>query len=330
MKIKFQDIICQSLAYKQLNNDYLTNNLSHAYVFTSPDYLGLDVLCQAFLSQIIGGDNQLLAERVQDSSLLDIIRLPLSAANTTATSKKMLVSDADYIADTCYMTPVELDYKYYIIAPDEPMSELVQNKLLKTLEEPPKCARFIIFSKGESELLPTIISRSRVVRLQEFTSISIEEELKKYYADDFAISLAAASCRGQLGLAQEMVTSEKYARMYEVAYEVLIHMKRSTQILPQAATLAMLKESLPIVLDYFELILCDIMVYNSGRPDLLTMKNNFYDIKGLASDFSIEQVLAIMPLLVRARARIKSYGNASSIADELLFSILEEKAKCKR
>ena len=51
--------------------------------------------------------------------------------------------------------------------------------------------------------------------------------------------------------------------------------------------------------------------------------------RAIASAYPPEAVIRIMPCFTRARARLKTNGNAAGVVDELLFSMLEVKAKWK-
>ena len=58
------------------------------------------------------------------------------------------------------------------------------------------------------------------------------------------------------------------------------------------------------------------------------LKPAIRDIITLAREWDTDTVLAVLPLLTHARERLRLYGNAASVVDELLFSVLEVKAKC--
>ena len=64
------------------------------------------------------------------------------------------------------MTPNEADYKIYILVNAHLMSVQAQNAILKVLEEPPAYVRFILTVENKSALLPTVLSRSVVFRLE--------------------------------------------------------------------------------------------------------------------------------------------------------------------
>ena len=60
------------------------------------------------------------------------------------------------------------------------------------------------------------------------------------------------------------------------------------------------------------------------------LKGNMMDLREISAMYTPSVVLKEMPVIMRAKKRVLGGGNANSIVDELLFSLLEEKAKCLR
>lgn len=74
------------------------------------------------------------------------------------------VSDAKTVIEKAYMTS---DEKTIIILADKAFTPLVQNKLLKVIEEPPKNKEFILITESKSTILDTIKSRLPIIVLSE-------------------------------------------------------------------------------------------------------------------------------------------------------------------
>ena len=101
--------------------------------------------------------------------VMDIVRMDKSGKNGYKTE------DANAFAERLGMSPYG-NYLIGIIEDAEQMSEVVQNKLLKTLEEPePRVLIFLSSSRG-SELLGTVRSRCSLVRVQEFDGYADDAE----------------------------------------------------------------------------------------------------------------------------------------------------------
>jgi DNA polymerase-3 subunit delta' len=105
-------------------------------------------------------------------------------------------------------SPFEGNYKVFVIEEAHRMNEPAQNALLKTLEEPHPDTVFILISGQEEELLETIRSRCRVVRLEPVSEQRIVELLMKYGTTENTAVLAARLSEGDYERARAFATDE--------------------------------------------------------------------------------------------------------------------------
>lgn len=105
-------------------------------------------------------------------------------------------------------SPFEASMKVFIIEEAERMNPAAQNALLKTLEEPPGDTVFILISDREEELLETISSRCRVVRLEAVPEQRIVELLTRQGVSDEAALIAARVSDGDLERALAVATDD--------------------------------------------------------------------------------------------------------------------------
>ncbi len=325
---KFYDVIKQSKAFNELVLDYENNQLSHAYAIISTDVCTARLLIKAFLAHIYSKTDSLAESKVFSYGYLDNIWVPAIAEEKKL---KMSVADVDYMMQTAFIMPSELDYKWIIISPDEPISEAVQNKLLKNLEEPPSHTRFIICSASTGDLLPTVLSRVRVINVDEFSYKTVLSVLKQNYPSKTEeCEIASTYCNGRIALAEKMVENPIYLTAYHEALEILTNVQRSPQILPYAFKLGTSKDYFVLVAEFMQAILHDALLINSGCNHLIGVTSRIDDIIKIADDFTLECIIKITPCFERVNKRLRLYGNLQSVVDELLFSILEVKAKCKK
>ncbi|MCH5164285.1 MAG: hypothetical protein J1F36_04640 [Clostridiales bacterium] len=283
----------------------------HSYMIVSPDTVTTELCAQIFISLLTG---------VSDvTALKDVYTLPFG--------DKVLISDADFITETAYIMPSGLSKKYFIVKSAETANESAQNKLLKTLEEPPETAVIILLCANEYAMLPTVRSRCRIIRPKAYSDDVLRSVLETEYPSCPNPSFAVAVSSGSLSRLKAAV--EGGTESFDRALKMLMCMRKSSEILQFATELIARKEKLTEFLDALELILRDCMVI-AYRPELIKLKDNVMDIRELSASFSPNAVLKEMPILMRARKRINAGGNVNSIVDELLFSLLEEKAKCQK
>lgn len=103
-------------------------------------------------------------------------------------------------------SPFEGRTKVFIIEEAERMNPAAQNALLKTLEEPQPDTVFVLISDDEDDLLETIRSRCRVMRLDAVPEERIVELLRRQGAGDEAALVAARVAEGELERAVDLAT----------------------------------------------------------------------------------------------------------------------------
>lgn len=317
---KYADLIKSSVAYKTLLNDVRKNSLSHAYLLLSEDRLSLDLLTSLFLQAAAGGENNpSRAQAIEAGTLADVITLPEEG-------DKITVKDINFLTDTAYITPTELEKKFYIVNFGETMNEASQNKLLKTLEEPPSVTVIIIKAATAEKLLPTVRSRCRKIELAPFSEADLKNALIGEYPDDEKLFLAVNACRGSLERAVGLITQPQQAKLMSLASEILTKLDKSGGIAEFAFKLYDYRDSLSDIIDFIELILMSAARVGSGAAKADEFP---YDVAAVADRYPLEVVLKEIEVLTRARKRLALNGSASSVIDELLFSVLEVKAKWK-
>ncbi len=104
------------------------------------------------------------------------------------------------------LSPYEADTKVFILESAELMTEEAQNSLLKTLEEPPPHSVFVLLAPEATALLPTIVSRCQLVRMEPLSEKDICAELERRgVASDVEARTAAALSGGCLGRARAVL-----------------------------------------------------------------------------------------------------------------------------
>ena len=317
MTERIESLIVGSDAYRMLERDIVGSRISHAYLLISGDSEALNALSELFLKRAIAGfEESALSRAVEEKNCGDVIYLPLSG-------DKVTVADINHLTETAYITPLSLPVKYYVIDHGETMNEPSQNKLLKTLEEPPPCSRIIIKAASTEKLLPTVLSRCRKVELKPFTARALQQALRGE-CDDELLSAASSVCLGSLTSLRAMIKSNAYPQHYEIAKDILLKLDGSGYIAEYAAKLNDYKDKLTDIINFMETLLM-----SATRLACSAQGGEDEDLRRIASRYSPQAVIKESEVFARARKRIECNGNATAIVDELLFSLLEVRAKWK-
>lgn len=192
------------LAY--LGDEIELGRLSHAYILEGPDGCGRHTLALSCAKALSEGNPA--AEKIDRGSSPDIFELGLEGDRKTI-GVELIRS----IREHAYIKPTELDIKVFIVHDAELMTPQAQNALLKLLEEPPAGVYFFLLCRSASLLLPTVISRAPVLRMELFNEGALGDILcarssdaagmRESDPDNFMMLIRVAN--GSVGVALDML-----------------------------------------------------------------------------------------------------------------------------
>jgi hypothetical protein len=281
-------------AFLQARADVLAGRTAHAYLLTSSDSAALFSFSRALAAlALFGSERGGGADLVLKDLWHDVTVLPLP----TREGKKrdaVLTADVDAVTETLHRSPSRGDKKFYIIDRAETMNPPCQNKLLKSLEEPPAAAHFILNSTAPDALLPTVASRCRRIRVPDGGG-----------------------------------TGAGFGEGYAAALALLTEQKSSKNVLAASAALTRNKVKTAELIGFMEYVLRDVAVLHAGAGGLYAPGGNADALSRLKESCSQEAALRCLEFTRRARDRLRLHGNQNGVADELLFNIAEARAKYK-
>ena len=96
---------------------------------------------------------------------------------------KIKTADSDDLVSKTIVKPIENDLRLFVLCGAENMTAEAQNKILKTLEEPPENVCILIGASSDATILPTVKSRVKRLDIPPFSDSEIEDALKEEYPD---------------------------------------------------------------------------------------------------------------------------------------------------
>lgn len=171
--VTFATVIGQASITSTLKNAIRNQQIAQAFLFTGPRGVG-KTTCARILAKTINCRNLRpdgeacntceSCESFNKSSSFNIYELDAASNNS--------VEDIRSLVDQVRIPPQSGKYKVYIIDEVHMLSQAAFNAFLKTLEEPPAYAKFILATTEKHKILPTILSRCQIF---DFRRISVED-----------------------------------------------------------------------------------------------------------------------------------------------------------
>ncbi|HEY5691793.1 MAG TPA: DNA polymerase III subunit gamma/tau [Cyclobacteriaceae bacterium] len=161
----FDEVVGQEHITTTLKNAIDSNKLAQALLFCGPRGIG-KTTCARIVARMING----FEEKAEVNSL-NIFELDAASNNS--------VDDIRNLIDQVRYPPQFGKYKVYIIDEVHMLSNQAFNAFLKTLEEPPSYAIFILATTEKHKVIPTILSRCQIFDFNRIQVSDISQQLKK-------------------------------------------------------------------------------------------------------------------------------------------------------
>ena len=170
----FKDVVGQQAITNTLTNAIENNHLAQALLFTGPRGVG-KTTCARILAKQINQDGR---EPEDEDFAFNIFELDAASNNS--------VDDIRDLTSQVRIPPQVGKYKVYIIDEVHMLSQAAFNAFLKTLEEPPAHAIFILATTEKHKIIPTILSRCQIFDFKRITVKDAAQYLK-YIAENQGI-----------------------------------------------------------------------------------------------------------------------------------------------
>jgi DNA polymerase-3 subunit gamma/tau len=207
----FDEVVGQEHVIRTLRNALTSGRIHHAYLFAGPRGTGKTTIARLLAKAVncLAPEEQrpcnecTICQAVNEGRLLDLIEI--DAASNTG------VDDVRELREKVGFRPNEARYKVYVIDEVHMLSNAAFNALLKTLEEPPPHAIFVLATTESHKIPATVLSRCqrfdfrRIPIAQIVDRLTWMTEREHIAADREALALVARQATGSMRDAESLL-----------------------------------------------------------------------------------------------------------------------------
>ena len=325
----FKDVVGHKDILKYISSAVENNRVSHAYILNGERGSGKRMLANLFAMTLLceTGDNEPCGKchsckQAESGNHPDIIRVTHEKPNSIS------VDDIrTQVNNTVDIKPYQGPYKVYIIPQADMMTPQAQNAILKTIEEPPSYAVFLLLTENAETLLPTINSRCVMLKLRNIKDTLIKKYLmENLKIPDYKADMCTAFAQGNMGRAIMLANSDHFNEIREEAVQLLKHISEMelNEIVAAVKNISVYKLEITDYLDIIMIWYRDVLLYKATKEiDKVVFKDQLQSIKEQARKSSYEGIELILESLEKAKARLKANVNFDLVM-ELLFLTIKE------
>jgi DNA polymerase III subunit delta' len=201
----FNELVGQDDVITQLKYAlYSPGAMTHAWLFTGPPGSGRSNAARAFAAALISGSEQ------TDEVTSRVLKGHHESLTIMSTQKSVIaIDEVRELVSRAQSAPVNSPWRVVIIEDADRMSERTANVLLKAIEEPPPATVWLLCAPSPIDVLTTIRSRCRPVRLRIPSRDAVAQLLiERDHVDEDRAKWAAAVAQNHIGRAKYMALNE--------------------------------------------------------------------------------------------------------------------------
>lgn len=297
-----------------LEGDLINKSYSHAYLFSGSKGIGKFSHAKNFARSIL----KETPEGIRFFSGIDDFEdADLFVVQKKDTIKKQ---DIEEIIENSFSKPFSGSHKIVIIDDFDRVTAEGQNALLKTLEEPMDYLILILISSNMRNILPTIISRCRILKFQDLTQDRLEEFLLSRKLSPRNAKLFSRLSNGDVSLAIKYSEDPELLSKREDIINMTDRIIRKTEfIFDEMKFFKDKKDDFNDILNFMIIWYLDLVYIKSGREDFVVNIDKLDLLK--LQDLSIDRAIHSYDALINALGRKEKNVNFDLNIEKLLIDL---------
>lgn len=345
----FLDVVGQAHIVRTLQNEVASGTTAHAYLFTGSRGTG-KTTCAKVLAKAVNCPNQKdgnpcgeceICRGIDTGNILDVLEIDAASNNG--------VDNIRQLREEAFFTPAQVRFRVYIIDEVHMLSTGAFNALLKIMEEPPSYVMFILATTESHKVPATILSRCQRFDFRRISSGDIAGHLEKIAQEegvlldaDAALLIGKLSDGGMrdavslldLCVSQNTnITAQLVADLAGIAgsehlgaLAQCIYEKNAAAALETIGKLHEQSIDFERLLHDFIGFFRDLMILKTvDRPEtlVLAMPEAIAQMKPLAAQFSLPEILAVLSRLQLAQGQIGFSSDRKMVVEMTMVELCE-------
>jgi len=319
----YKNAILNTNAYELIKKDKNNERLSHTYLLISED--------MDYLKEFANMQAQILmCAETDENSKIKIEKNIHPDVLIYGEAEKINTNQVTKIASDVFVKPYELETKVYVLLNMQDMNDEAQNKLLKTIEEPPCNVYFILGATNERKLLKTVLSRAKKIELDYLSNQTIYDMLISEGVKETEAKICASCSGGVFSRALKMATNKDFINLYQNIFIFLIKMNSSRDVLEFTNAFGDKTINKDEFADLFMIITRDVCMAKLNKTNLISNMHKLNDLNLIAQSFSLEALYKIIEFCLQLKEALVYNANVSAVIDNFLLKVVEVKVKCRK
>lgn len=315
-----------------LSTAFRTNCVSHAYIIVG-ERAQLPALLRQCAAVCICGEHVVSdscesCHKVLANLHQDVLYFPQDPSRM-----RINVADMQYLVEESCKRPVDNgDCRVFLINAADSVngvgSDIWQNKLLKTLEEPAPNIFIFIGVTDSDALLSTVRSRCQILKQPKLSVSAVSDVLAQRGYEKSLCEVAAAVSEGNIEAAEAVFSDLSIFRAFDNASDMLQNMTSTKNSLQFVTAALAEKESLAWFLKFLTLLLSESIHFRLAE-NLCVLPSHRQAIEKICQNYTLQAAEVSIEKIAVAKRRLDENGNAAVVIDELAYTILEVKYRCR-
>ncbi len=336
MKLRLEDFFPQGEPVQDLADQIRSGRLPHALLITGEEGVGKKTLASLISAGVLCRDPHPPCCRCEDCRQVmegdhpDMITLipgiPLSK-DTKPTKNTIPVQDIRDMITRIGIHSMSGGSRAVIIRDADRMTDNAQNALLKSLEEPPEGTYFILVCTQDRQLLPTVISRCRQIRLHPWDDGYILKVLQEAGAEKDRLNEIVRSSGGSVGKALDLLQDEHYWEIRKETEQAFLSIQERSDIYQLSSAWKDRKDDAMLALSILQGWIEQMMQHRMNpqkNPMPAEMKDGW---ARMSESCRPEDLIRLEEGVDLAGRQLQSSVNVPAVMERLIFLFMEERTR---